>query len=1706
MKKLLRLALALFIGIGISFSTYAQCSFNAPFIESFSGPGTTIPSCWTQSATTGGPWVFNVTATPDFGSNVAFPDHTNAVTKQYAWVDMSLTDVGVVLTSPKINVSSLTVPSLSFWIVSHNNTNSVTVYNKLFVEAFNGTTFQVIDSIQGDFGLKWENFIFDLSSHKFNTDSVQVRFRMESGGDINDYDNDILLDDVEVKEAPSCFATSIPSATNLTAFTADIFWVDVNTSSTWQIQFDTTGFTLGTGVSTFVTSDSVTIPSLTPNTTYDVYVRAICGAGDSSAWSSKVTFTTPPTCPKPSTLIASNISTSAATVKWTDNSTATSWQVDYGMGAHTAGTGTLVLSSADSLILTGLTANTSYNYFVRAICAVGDTSDWSIVGSFKTLCSVYTSPYSEDFSTYVPSCWNEAQGRLKASTTTTGTSSSWIADGFLNVGTTGSARMNIYGTTADEWLISPSFDLGTSATSFQLEFDAGLTDFSGSGTDLMGPDDSLAIVISTDNGLTWSTTDILKLYTATNQPSNTGENVIIDLSAYTGQVKIGFYAASSVSNTDYNVYIDNFAINPLASCLQPSALASAALTYTSVDFYWLENGTATSWQIQHDTAAFTIGTGTKSIVPTDSVTISGLTANTSYDVYVRSICGAGDTSSWAGPYTFFTGYCSVSTTSTIDYLSAVSSSGAVTNVSYTATAQAPGSYSDETAQLITSFPTGSFDITTTYVGGGHGVNIWVDWNNDLDFDDAGELVSSVNNSNLTKTASLVVPAAAASGNYRMRIRAEWGSSANPPACGSVTYGSTIDFTLVVGAAPACLAVTALSTAAISFNSADIYWTENNSSTSWQIEYDTTAFVQGTGNSSIVLSDSITLSPLTPSTTYDVYVRSICGAGDTSSWAGPITFSTPCAPITAPYLEGFDGLALTSPYTTLPNCWETQSGPDFWDVTNDVVNNGHTYLPNIGDHTTGTTNYMWIDASGDITANEMVSPLIDISSLSAPIAGFWFASDNTTNSVNHTISLDVWDGSAWVHMIDTAGNFAGWIEVSASVPSSIPSITKFRIQAIPDTGTTSATYFYNDLGVDDFFVYDLPTCVMPGSLSDSLLTSNSVDMHWVENGTATLWQIEYDTAGFTPGTGMIDTTSSIPYSITGLNSQTAYQFYVRAICGPGDSSFWVGPYNFTTLCSPFTAPFLETFQTNSTPICWTESGDNSWEFGSNVTTPAGFADYAADNVPDHTGTNGTFIGMDGSDNGSGEVSTLTTPLVDVSSLNRAELTFWMFSNNTNDAARNKTIVEAYDGTQWVQLDSIQGNLDTTWVEMKYSLAALNITALTQVRFTVTGDTVGSPFYNDILFDDIQIDEEVIAYQPIGNINKEDTNGVADKLGNFYWTSGTVAGVDLDGNNGISFTIIDNSSSTPEGMNIFNFNDVSNYVVNEGDSIMVRGEIQQFNGLTELFPDSISIISTGAYLPPHALVTTLDESTESALIRMENMTVTNVPSGTSKNISITDGTTTFTMRVDADTDVLDSLTFNVGDVLCYVNGIGGQFDNSLPYTSGYQIFPMRYTDIAFAPSVDLGADTMVCDTNGFMLDAGTWVSYSWNTGDTTQMITPDTSMTQYIVTVMDSNGCTGTDTINVTVTICTSINDNNLNTANINFYPNPSKGQFRMEISGVQSAQSNLEILNVNGQVVYNNDLLINGSIIKDIDINVEPGIYFVKLSNSNGVKVKKLIIE
>jgi len=179
--------------------------------------------------------------------------------------------------------------------------------------------------------------------------------------------------------------------------------------------------------------------------------------------------------------------------------------------------------------------------------------------------SIASFPWLEEFNTFPPADWAESKGELTENATLTGTTSNWAEDGFGNVGTTGAARMNIYSTGRFEWFLTPVINLGDGSTNYNLEFDLALTPWTGTTPTDMGSDDKFAVVISTDAGSTWSSLNTLQLWDNTNPISNTGDEISISLAAYSGYVQLGFYAESTVSNTDISVYVDNVEISEIST-------------------------------------------------------------------------------------------------------------------------------------------------------------------------------------------------------------------------------------------------------------------------------------------------------------------------------------------------------------------------------------------------------------------------------------------------------------------------------------------------------------------------------------------------------------------------------------------------------------------------------------------------------------------------------------------------------------------------------------------------------------------------------------------------------------------------------------------------------------------------------------------------------------------------------------------------------------------------------------------------------------------------------------------------------------------------------------------------------------------------------------------------------------------------------------
>ncbi len=301
----------------------------------------------------------------------------------------------------------------------------------------------------------------------------------------------------------------------------------------------------------------------------------------------------------------------------------------------------------------------------------------------------------------------------------------------------------------------------------------------------------------------------------------------------------------------------------------------------------------------------------------------------------------------------------------------------------------------------------------------------------------------------------------------------------------------------------------------------------------------------------------------------------------------------------------------------------------------------------------------------------------------------------------------------------------------------------------------AIHYYSDyqyyLYIDDVAgpALYVPSCPPPSAQTENNITSSSVDLGWTTGG-STQWQIEYGATGFTQGSGTTVIVNTTPaYNLTGLTASTDYDWYVRDICGVGDSSAWVGPSSFTTACA-IASTLSEDFSSSSTPVCWDNSGTESWLFS----TGAG---YGAGSAGDHTTGGGTnYAWIDGS---SGvETNALITPFIDLSGFTAPAFEFYYFSNNTNNPGDNNTLtVSFYDGAAWNTLLTYSGD-DASWQQGLYDLSGYTITGDVQFRFVVTG-TASTTYYNDILVDDISVKEMPTCPPPSGLAASEMTTTTA-----------------------------------------------------------------------------------------------------------------------------------------------------------------------------------------------------------------------------------------------------------------------------------------------------------------------------------------------------------
>jgi len=498
----------------------------------------------------------------------------------------------------------------------------------------------------------------------------------------------------------SCSQPTVLTASNVTYTTADISWTAPSTGTPsgyeWEVRSSGLG---GSGATGLVASGSTTHPAvsasvagLSGGTSYTFYVRTFCGGSDYSTWASN-SFTTL-SCNLPTGVAVSAVTASSATLTWvapvSGSPAGYEWEVRTSGAAGSGSTGLAASGSTTSPVVTtgvsGLSGATSYSAYVRTNCYTGFYSSWTSAVSFTTLCNPEAAPtVVQDFSTYTgsapaPICWSEATGTLAASSTLVYGSSEWLNSASFanNGGTNKGVKVNLY-STGNDWIISQPIDLGATAGLYRLKYNMAVTSYNGTLVQTTLGTHKVDIVVSTDGGTTWSNTNVIKSYTGTGTYSNTGQLETINLTAYSGVVKIAVVETTTSSTPDIDFHFDDFVVEAIPSCNEPTGLTTSAITYNTANISWTAPAIGTPagyvWEVRSSGAAGSGSTGLAAsgttTAPTVTASVSGLSVGSTYTLYVRTFCGGSEYSPWSSS-NFTTLSCNIPTSVTASAITGVS--------------------------------------------------------------------------------------------------------------------------------------------------------------------------------------------------------------------------------------------------------------------------------------------------------------------------------------------------------------------------------------------------------------------------------------------------------------------------------------------------------------------------------------------------------------------------------------------------------------------------------------------------------------------------------------------------------------------------------------------------------------------------------------------------------------------------------------------------------------------------------------------------------------------------------------------------------------------------------------------------------------------------------------------------------------------------
>ena len=680
-------------------------------------------------------------------------------------------------------------------------------------------------------------------------------------------------------------------------------------------------------------------------------------------------------------------------------------------------------------------------------------------------------------------------------------------------------------------------------------------------------------------------------------------------------------------------YIDDICVEDFDACVRPKGVNVKNITDEYVEFEWAKSSFVSQWcvavtkqkdnissYLDNPTTAYQVATKIDTVT-TNPYQMVGLDANTTYYVYVKSMCGDDKYSEWSNPISFYTpkevmtpaefgvenfdiygnGKGKYPSHYIVGNVMVTTSTPSTTQQNYIPYcykgSSAPYKSSGECSLRFQSSSNynGAYAITSRFDIDDIStlrMKLWASAGKDEYLSDkyAHALIVGVvtNPNNLatfvpvdTLNLSLGADYVVHFDNYRYDYNGDKGKYVmflSEFSKDNYAFIDDVQFDII----PSCY--TEFEFDSISHNSVVVNFTKGQAP--YQLVCSPvllrTADLNTQTPIEITSGNSVEIDTLAVATEYYFYARSKCDGKKWGDWTSVEFVRTECTDsIRLPFSDGFEQNIATMT-TATPVCWVAEGDPF-------VIQNYHTGQRGV-----------YFEAKSKVQPY-LVTQAVAVEHLSNCYMEFYANSSKYGSEMNVIVGVveDIANIAGSFVAVDTIA--LGWTEFTwcrtyfdnyQGEGKHIAFTTNY------DLNNRQAGGFY----LDDVVIGALPSCMAPESFSLEARTNVSLDVSFKHRG-ALVYEWRYGSVGFDVEKEAIATvqTTTTDIHIDNLTMNTEYDVYVRAICSETEATEWIYAGKFATLNDFVNSlPYYCDFDTEEESSKWIfvqDKQQNQWYIGS-----------------------------------------------------------------------------------------------------------------------------------------------------------------------------------------------------------------------------------------------------------------------------------------------------------------------------------------------------------------------------------------------------------------------------------------------------------------------------------------------------------------------------